>query len=168
MTLIEMMIAMALSSVILVAIAGVLANNQRGWNMMYRRVNSDVVVESEIARRVFDRIVRQATIQKCVVGTSGELIEVYYASSAALSSPDRYANFFWDVTNQELKVQYGQLESGTYNHASADSPTVVLLAHHVMDCKFSMSNICIRMSFRLNDGNQSPLDVNCTATRHNE
>ena len=166
-TLIEMMIAMSLTSIIFVAVSGVLANNQKGWNTLYRRVNSDVVVDAQVARRAFDRTVRKSFFHKCIVGTMGDFVEIYYAATPSSITPDRYANFFWDTDNQELKVQYGRLEPGTYVHASDDTPVITVLAHDVIECQFSYSNICMRMSFRLDDGNQIPLDVNCTSTRHN-
>jgi prepilin-type N-terminal cleavage/methylation domain-containing protein len=165
-TLVEMAVAMAISSVLFAAIANMLAGSQRDWNRTYQRVHGDVVRDAYTARSVFDKAVRKASVKKCVLGTGGGAVEVYYYSSPiGLTSPDRYANFY--RSGNRLLVERGQLAPGTFNHASNNNPATQVVARNVSSCVFTQVGACVHMHMAMNDG-KVDLPVTSTATRHNE
>ena len=96
-TLIELMITVLAVMILVVGISGILAAGHKNYNIMFKRVNSDVVRNAYEARRTFDRIVRQASVRRCDLLSSGNEIYVYYFSAPnnlGLVFPDRYAKFY--------------------------------------------------------------------------
>ena len=80
----------AIAAVILiVGISAMLFYGQRGYNTMYRRINSEVVRNAYETRRVFDAIVRKSTVERCdirsVVGINDKIYLYYYYDE---SQPD--------------------------------------------------------------------------------
>ncbi len=170
-TTLELMVAMAISSVLLVGVLNVLASNQKNYNQTYERVHGSVVTEAYVARLVFDGIVRQSSIRKALIGITAEneyYVEVYYYSLATSTALDRWAQFSVPTAGGNLIVRRGALAAGTFNHTGSVSTQV--LAHHVVHPTvnpFGYSGPCIAMALTLNDGKvDMPLMV--TATRHNE
>ena len=96
-TLVELMITVLAVMILVVGISGILAAGHKNYNIMFKRVNSDVVRNAYEARRTFDRIVRQASVRRCDLLSSGNEIYVYYFSAPnnlGLVFPDRYARFY--------------------------------------------------------------------------
>jgi len=96
-TLVELMITVLAVMILVVGISGILAAGHKNYNIMFKRVNSDVVRNAYEARRTFDRIVRQASVRRCDLLSSGNEIYVYYFSAPnnlGLVFPDRYAKFY--------------------------------------------------------------------------
>ena len=163
-TILEMSVSILILTVAILSVTGLLANSQHAYNRMYRRVLGEVVTDAEIARRVFDNAVRKSSIQKCLIGESGEYAEVYYYAGAGSAGPDRYERFYFSGGN--LMVQKGDLEPGTFDHASGDNPSVVQLARNVTSGRFVQSGISLRMYLTL-DNDEDSLSVTCSSTRHN-
>ncbi len=145
-TLTEMAAAIAVSSIVILGVAVVLVDAQRGWNDMYNRVYSDVVIDSHVARRVFDRIVRRASGQTIQVDETGNSVEVRYYQNEESISPDRYARLFFE--NGEFKVVHGLLNPK--REASVDT-----VCANVSDCVFSQAGRSAQMVLTLNDGSQT-------------
>jgi len=164
-SLLEMTVTMLISSILMVGVSGVIVGAQKGWNDAYRRVYGQVVTDAYMARRVFDKVVRKASIKKCVVGLSNDDVEVYYYDSPASTHPDRYARFYYDGSN--LMLEYGQLEPGTFDYANNNSPTTQTLAQNVTGCYFAQSTICLHMSLTLDDGRHR-ISAVVSSTRHNK
>jgi len=164
-TLVEMSIAMLASSVMLLAITGVLAGNHKQWNQTYDRVYGEIVTDAYVTRQTFDRVVRQASAywSTPMYGVSSVLTLRLYTNIQNMTTEpplNRYARFRLSGTN--LLLEHGPLVTGMTG--PADSSQV--LAHHVTVCKFWRSGPCIHMALVLDDGRTS-LPVTMTATRYN-
>jgi hypothetical protein len=108
------MVTIAAMLIVILALGTVIADSMRGWHKMYGRVYADVVTDGYVARNAFDRVVRSAGRQTClvpVVGAWGAWIEVYYYSSPSATTLDRYARFV--VVSGELQIQHGAWAPGT-------------------------------------------------------
>jgi len=167
-TLVEMTVTMLAAGVLFLAVGTILSGFQKSWNQSYNRVYGEVVSDGYIARRIFERYVRRATIKKCypdfTVGTAYNEVEVYYYSVPGSSPLDRYAKFFFN--DGKLKLEIGQLVPGTFDHAGSGSTTQVV-ARHVTACYFTQEGICLSMYLTLDDGSTSNT-ITVTATRHSE
>ena len=64
-TLVEVLVAALAAVILIVGISAMLFYGQRGYNTMYRRVNSEVVRNAYEARMVFDAVVRKSTSDRC-------------------------------------------------------------------------------------------------------
>jgi len=62
-TLIEIVITMALATIVLFSTGVLLLEGQRGWSVMYNRVYGGVVDDAYVARKTFDAIVRKSSIK---------------------------------------------------------------------------------------------------------
>jgi Tfp pilus assembly protein PilV len=164
-TLAEMGVAMLVSSVMFLAIANILAANQKDYNRTYERVNGEVERDAQNARAVFDGVVRRSTYRKCLIGSANEYAEVYYYRTATSLALDGYARFY--VSNGELRLERGQLAPGTFTYSLTNSPTTQVVARNVTTCTFSQEGVCVAMAMTLNDG-KLDLPVVATATRHNK
>jgi|GEM_PF-6407863 len=165
-TLVELCVAMLASAILLVAVVGVVASNQKDYNQTYERVHGQLVQEAYVARRVFEHTVREASVRKCIpFGTLSTSIEVYYYSSLTAPDLDCYALFYLSEGGN-LMVERGGIVPGTFDHTSS-VPSTQVLAHNVTSCYFLQSGPCISMTLLLNDG-KLDLPVMVTAMRHNE
>ena len=166
-TLVEMMVAMLASSLMFLALTGVLAGNQTDYNRTYERMYGDIENHAREARIIFDQVVRQSTIRKCLIGTANEYVEVYYYRTTGSLGLDGYARFYWDVSDEQLLLERGQLELGTFEYSLWNDPTTQVVAEHVTSCTFLQVGVCISMNLVLDDG-RTNLPVVVTAMRHNE
>jgi Tfp pilus assembly protein PilW len=159
MTLMELTIAMATSSVLFLAIMNMLAASQKQFNQTYDRVTGNVVNDSYVARRVFDRIIRKASADYTLPSEGPSTsIEVRFYSTTGLSAPDQFAKFEWDSGTQTLLLSQGDI--GT-------TPAGLVIARNVTSCTFDRSGKCIHMALILDDGTTNQT-VTVTATRHNQ
>ena len=161
-TLTELMLTTLLCTIVILGIGVVLADSHRGWNRMYTRVHGDVVTDGYIAKKAFDAVVRKSTSKRCELDIDGQFVEVYYYQSIASKEPDRYAIFF--IKGQELFVNYGELEAGTWNPTSTTS--TVILAQNVQRGNFTFTGACVKMVLELDNGSEA-ITVTSSAIRHN-
>ncbi len=133
-TLIELVTAIVISTVVVLGLGSVLADNQRGWQMMYNRTYSDVVTDAYTARIAFDSIVRKASSQRYKLDLTGQYVEIYYYQDSSSTEPDRYAMFY--TADGQLLVDYGNLDPGTFDALSAASTQT--LASNVSSAVFSV------------------------------
>ncbi len=104
-TLIELIIAMAIMLLVVLAIGIALVDGQRGWSIQYDRIYSDVVTDGYVARKKFDTVMRRASGETLSLGDDGNWVEVCYYASDDSAVVDRYARFY--VANGNLIVEYG-------------------------------------------------------------
>ena len=60
-TLVEVIIAAVIASVVILSLSVLLFDGQKGWHKTYGSVHGDVVAEGYVARKTFDKLVRQAS-----------------------------------------------------------------------------------------------------------
>jgi hypothetical protein len=161
-TIIELMIATALSSAVVVGVGMLLVDSQRGWNRMYSRTYSDVSTDSHVARRRFDSVVRNASTQGILLSADGSWVEVYYYSDPNSTVVDRYARFFTYLNgdNNQLLIEHGAVEP----RQTLNTETV---CGNVSSCVFKSAGNSAQMVLTLNDGSQSATIV-ASAVMHNK
>ncbi len=156
-TLIELMIAIAIMVIVVLAIGVALVDGQRGWNYMYDRIYSDVVTDGYVARRKFDAVMRKASRDKFLLDPAGSWVEVYYYASDASTVVDRYARFY--TSGGKLNVEYGQ-----YNPTSTD--TIETVCENVSSCKFVQLGRSIQMILKLDNGKQKNTLITSAVTNN--
>jgi Tfp pilus assembly protein PilW len=163
-TLVELSITMLISTIVVAGIGFAMVDSQRSLHQMYDRTQGDVINDAYIAKAVFDRICRKASIQRCMpaIGELGSYAEVYYYNDANSTSPDRYTQF--RVSNGTLLADHGTYNMATKNKTLISTET---LATHVTAWQFAMQGSSVIMTLSLQKGNQS-LTVTCSSIRHNE
>ena len=145
-TIVELVITAAIMSIIALAIGVVIVDSQSSWNVMYDRVNSDVVTDGYVARKKFDAVMRQASREKLIFGDSGGSVEVYYYADGSSTAVDRYARFY--SSDGDLNFEYGQLEP----RATLGVETICA---NVSACTFRQAGRSVQMVLALDDGRQT-------------
>lgn len=157
-TLVELMVTVLLASIVMLALGSVLADAHRGFNNMYERANSPVVVDAYVARLAFDSVIRPAstgiTSQPVITDTS---VKVYLYSDPNQITPDRYAMFY--VSGGTLFLEKGVRSSGSVLSTQT-------IAENVIDVDFAVKQACIQMMLELDNGKES-LIVTISSIRHN-
>ena len=163
-TLVELMTTILISTIVVAGIGVAMVDTQRGFHQMYNRTQGDVTTDAYVARAVFDRICRKASIQRCLpaIGELGSYAEVYYYNDANSPSPDRYAQF--RVTNRTLLVDYGTYDISTKNKTLLTTDT---LARNIAGWQFAVQGSSVIMTLSFQKGSQY-LTATCSAVRHNE
>jgi len=162
-TLIEVIIVIALAALMTLGVGIFLADGQRGWNRLFSRVYGDEIVDGFAAHEVFDSICRKASTRKCIIGDDGETLEVYYwDSGSTAATPENYAQFYLD--GDELYVQHGQLQSGTWQPGGS-SKLPIKLAGGIESVKFDSQGTSIQMFLTYTDDDTMP--IVCSTVRHN-
>jgi prepilin-type N-terminal cleavage/methylation domain-containing protein len=157
-TLIELMIATGLASAIVVGVGMLLVDSQRGWNTMYSRTYSDVSTDAHVARRMFDRVVRNASSQGILLDEFGAWVEVYYYSDPNSVVVDRYARFYG--SNNQLLIEYGALNP-------KQTLNTEIICGNVSSYVFKSAGNSVQMLLTLDNGSQSATIV-ASAVTHNQ
>jgi len=156
-TLIELIIAIAIIVIVVLAIGMVLVDSQRGWNIQYDRLYSDVVTDGYVARRKFDAVMRSASGDKFLLDDAGSWVEVYYYADDTSTVVDRYARFY--VADGNLNVEYGQLNPKA-------TLTIETVCGNVSGCTFEQVGRSIQMIVTLDNGTQTNTVISSAVT-HN-
>jgi prepilin-type N-terminal cleavage/methylation domain-containing protein len=159
-TLIELMVTVALVTIVILGIGIAIVDNQRGWNKMYNRVYGEVATDSYVAKTVFDKLVRKSSRKRYILGTDN--VAVFYYNDLTSTRLDRYANF--RRNERKLLVDYGQVDAAGTLLGSSSTMT---LARNVMSVEFYVDGACVKMLLRLDDGGEA-VTVTASAVRHNE
>ena len=157
-TIVELIIAALVLVVVGFAIGAVIVNAQSGWNVMYDKMNSDVITDGYVARRKFDAVMRNASSQKYILDGAGDWVEVYYYADDSSTVVDRYARFY--ESDGSLNLEYGQLNP----RATLDVETV---CKNVSDCTFKQVGRSVQMTLTLDNETQTNTIVSSAVT-HNQ
>ena len=193
-TLIELVITVVAAIILILGITGILAAGHRNYNIMYKRINSEVVRNGYEARSIFDRIVRKASVRNCELsnergdweGTFDKLIVFYYSdpNNPNIVEPDRYAQFYKDPVDPNLVLEQGNIQLGTFSTGpvleNPDSSSVIAKnvssASDVPGIFSEYGNNGIKMTLTLDDENVGSnanvmqtmkMTIASTAIRHN-
>ncbi len=156
-TLIELMIAIAIMVIVVLAIGVALVDGQRGWNYMYDRIYSDVVTDGYVARKKFDAVLRKASREKFLIDPAGGWVEVYYYANDASTVVDRYARF--SASGGKLNVEYGQLDPKA-------TDTIETVCGNVSSCTFVQLGRSIQMILKLDNGAQTNTVITSAVTNN--
>ena len=156
-TLIELIIAMAIMLIVVLAIGMALVDGQRGWSIQYDRIYSDVVTDGYVARRKFDAVMRTASGERFLLDDAGGWVEVYYYADDTSTVVDRYARFY--VADGNLNVEYGQLNPKA-------TLSVETICGNVSGCTFAQIGRSIQMILTLDNGTRTNTVISSAVT-HN-
>jgi len=145
-TLIELIIAMAITLIVVLAIGMALVDGQRGWSTQYNRIYSDVVTDGYVARRKFDAVMRKASREKFDIDPAGSWVEVYYYADDTSTVVDRYAYF--STANGNLNVEYGL-------YPNKETLSIETVCGNVSGCTFAQVGRSIQMILKLDNGTQT-------------
>ena len=161
-SLIEMIVAMAAVSVIVLGIGVFLSNGQRNWNDLFDRVYNDSNIDGFAVQQVFDSVCRKASMRKATISDDSQTLELYYWNAGSTASiPECYARFY--VSNDDLYVEHGTLQSGTW---TPDSRTAYIkVADDIDSLKFDVQGASVQMYMTCQDEEAMP--VVCSSVRHN-
>ena len=163
-TITELILAIAVSSILVLAIGVVMVDTQKGWMDSYAKVHGGAAADAMMAKAAFDKVIRKAS--RSIYHFDGlDDITVYcYDNWLASTELDRYARFYRSTDNPaEMYIQHGTLEGGVKKDLTAE----VLLASNVTDLEFKPVSGGIEMKLALDDGREATTVVS-TAILHNE
>jgi prepilin-type N-terminal cleavage/methylation domain-containing protein len=170
-TLVELMVAMLASSIMFLAVTGVLAGNHKQWNQTYERTLGDVPTDAYVTRQTFDRLVREASISHCnPLEQIGPPMTLYVYAGTPLTMR-RYARFV--INGTDLVLEEGDLDLDLAEPTPKEPPdSEQVLARHVdVSDPYNPPRIwrtgpCIHIKIDLDDG-VTRMPIAMTATRHN-
>ncbi len=171
-TLIELMVTVLVSTIVVFGIAVAMVDSIKSFPVLFERTTGNyqseggVIPETYVARAIFDRICRQASLQKPVGPYfSNSDITVYYYSSPSTAQIDQSAKFVF--ANNQITVIYGD----GLGNPNGKTET---LAKNVQSANFSIEGPSIVMTFTIDNTNdptarqKMKMTVTSTAIRHNE
>lgn len=141
-TLIELMLTIAISTIIFLA-AGVLLTDGSGWfSKNYSKIHSQPAVESMTARKIFESTMRKATGKGYIVSADGSFVEANYYSNGS-DTVDRYAKFY--ITGSDLIFETGKIDPRT-------TLDTINICQNVTFCQFKGAGQSVQMILRVDDG----------------
>ena len=159
-TAVEMMVASVIAVTATFSVSIALSDSNFGFRKMYNRVYSDVVTDSQMARRKFDYVVRKSCSREFFVADDGTWMEVRYYSGPGAATVDRYICLNWDDTH--LYAEYGRiLEDG-----SLETINYSAVCSNVTNCTFKQTGRSLQMLLTLNNGSEAMTTVS-SAVMHN-
>ena len=163
-TITEMVLAIAVSSVLVLTIGVVMVDTQKGWMDSYAKVHGGATTDAMMTKTAFDKVIRKASRSLYLFDALDDITVYYYDNWLTSTETDRYARFYRSDDNpSEMYIQHGVLESGTPKGILAD----VLLASNVTDLEFKPISGGIEMKLALDDGREETTVIS-TALLHNE
>lgn len=163
-TITELILAIAVSSILVLTIGVVMVDTQKGWMDSYAKVHGGAAADAMMAKAAFDKVVRKASRSIYQFDELDDITVYYYDSWLASTDLDRYARFYRSEDNpSEMYLQHGEFEDGVIKDTTAE----VLLASNVADLEFKPVSGGIEMKLALDDGRETTTVVS-TAILHNE
>ncbi len=162
-TTVDVAIAGLILIIAMLSIGQILSESQKGWNLIYNRMYSEVVTGGHIAKRTFDSIVRKSSSKGITIDPDSKWVEVHYYDTDGSSFLDRYAKFF--VSGNLLRVERGWLNP---NDAANPKGTIATdtICGNVNKCIFKQSGNSVHMMLTLNTGTEKML-IGTSAILHN-
>jgi hypothetical protein len=149
-SLVELMVTIMTAIIVVLAVGVVLVDSQRGWNIMYRHMYSDVATDSYVAGKEFDAVMRRAVGDSIILDDAGHWVEVRYYSHGGSSTVDCYVRFY--KSGSSLNVEYGRLYDGG---DVKEELSVHTLCRNVSDCVFKRLGKSVQMILTLDDGTRT-------------
>ena len=163
-TITEMVLAIAVSSILVLTIGVVMVDSQRGWMDSYAKVHGGAAADAMMAKTAFDKVIRKASRSLYHFDRFDDMTVYYYDNWLVSTELDRYARFYRSEDDpSRMYIRHGVLEAGVKKDIQAD----VLLASNVTDLEFKPISGGIEMKLALDDGREATTVVS-TAILHNE
>ncbi|MHC4524292.1 MAG: PulJ/GspJ family protein [Planctomycetota bacterium] len=163
-TITELVLAIAVSSILVLTVGIVMVDTQRGWMDSYAKVHGGAAADAMMTKTAFDKVIRKASRSIYHFNGLDDITVYYYDNWLTSTDLDRYARFYRSANEpSEMYIQHGQLEAGIKKDILAE----VLLASNVVDLEFKPISGGIEMKLALDDGREATTVVS-TAILHNE
>ncbi len=160
-TITELILAIAISSILILTMGVVMVDTQRGWMDSYAKVHGGAVTDAAVAKTAFDKVVRKASRSLYLFDADDDITVYYYDNWLTSTDPDRSARFYRSIDNpSEMYIQHSDIETG-------EVLAEVLLATNVADLEFKPNSGGLEMKLALDDGREETTVIT-TALLHNE
>jgi prepilin-type N-terminal cleavage/methylation domain-containing protein len=160
-TLVELMLASVIGGIVMLGIGISMSDSNRGFKEMYNHIYSDVISDSQAAKRMFDARVRQSNCYKAILDLDeNRWVEVQYYANSSSTSPDRYTTFYYEDTH--LYAEYGRILSSGIKETIDFRP----VCGNVQNCSFKQTGRSLQMILTLNNGSHQVTTVT-SAVMHN-
>ncbi|MHC4290874.1 MAG: type II secretion system protein [Planctomycetota bacterium] len=164
-TMIEVVVVIAMVGIITLGAGVLLANGQKSWGQLFGRVYGDSAIDSFAAQQAFDAVCRKASLRKHDLNEGGDSLELYYWDTSSTSStPENYARFY--QSGDDMFVEYGTTETGTWQPDDGASVTTIKLASDVDSLKFTVQGTSVQMFLSYIGADMMPMV--CSSVRHND
>lgn len=164
-TLIEIVVVIAIVGIVTLGTGVLLGNGQKSWGRSFRRVYGDSAVDGFAVQKAFDTVCRKSSLRKYDLSANGQSLELYYWDPASTAStPENYARFY--LSSDQVFVEYGAMESGTWQPDNGAAVNTVKLAGDVESLKFTVQGTSVQMFLSYSD--EALLPVVCSSVRHNQ
>jgi hypothetical protein len=160
----ELILAVAIGSILVLTIGTVMLDTQRGWMDSYSKVHGGAATDAAVVKTAFDKVVRKASRSGYYSNGPDDITVYYYDNWLTSPEPDKYARFYRSQDEPtEMYVQHGDYEGGVQKNVLAE----VLVASHVADLEFMPVSGGMQIKLALDDGRETTTMVS-TAILHNE
>jgi prepilin-type N-terminal cleavage/methylation domain-containing protein len=157
-TIVELLITTVILVIVGLATGAVMVDAQSSWNVMYGRINSDVIADGYAAKAKFDSVMRRASRENIFLGDSGSWIEACSYADDASTVVDRYWRFY--ASGGDLIAEYGQLKP-------RETLNVQTVCRNVSALTFRQFGYAIQMTLVLDNGERTNTVVS-SAVAHNQ
>jgi prepilin-type N-terminal cleavage/methylation domain-containing protein len=169
-TLIELIMAIAMSVIVMLGVGIALVDSHRGWQRTYDRSYCDVMTDGYVARKMFDATVREASSEVCLLDVAGRWIEVYLYANDSSAEVDRYARFYYQPAGENEAKGYLNLQYGNWNPHSPYPRDVVStqrVCSNVVSCVFRKAGYSVSMILTLDNDSQNVV-VTSSSVMHSQ
>ena len=88
-TITELILAIAISSILILTMGVVMVDTQRGWMDSYAKVHGGAVTDAAVAKTAFDKVVRKASRSLYLFDADDDITVYYYDNWLTSTDPDR-------------------------------------------------------------------------------
>ncbi len=160
-TITELILAIAISSILVLTMGVVMVDTQRGWMDSYAKVHGGATTDAAVAKTAFDKVVRKASRSIYYLNAEDDITVHYYNNWLTSTDPDRSARFYRSTENpSEMYIQHSDIET-------SEILAEILLATNVTDLEFKPISGGLEMKLALDDGREATTVIT-TALLHNE
>lgn len=163
-TITELILAIGVSSIMILTIAIVMLDSQRGWLDTYAKVHGGAAADAMMTKTAFDRVIRKASRSIYDFNAADDIIVYYYDNWLTSKTLDRYARFYRSTNDpSQMYVQHGNIDLFSAKTMTSE----IMLASNVIDLEFKPFDAGIQMKLALDDGREMTTVVSA-AILHNE
>ncbi len=144
-TLIELMLAMVISTIVLAAVGAAMLGGVHGYNSAYRRASTGVLSDGYVAARGFKATLRKSAMSSVRITDQGGALTARYYAALDSENLDRYARFY--VSGNELRVEFGIVRP-------AQIVSTQTLCTNVSACTFAKVGNMVQMVLKIDDGQE--------------
>ena len=141
-TLVEVTVVCAMVAICILAVGVVFSDSHKSWNQTYQRAYCDPMIESHVAAKTFEAVIRRATCERFLLDNSGQYIEVYYFATETSPKVDQYAKMY--TSGGTFFLEFGET-------SPRETLGIIPVCDNVVSCTFSGAGRCIRMHMTLTD-----------------